>query len=305
MHSGLVVAVLTATPPVAAAQDVTIEPRLRAADTFRLEIVRIRENSQRPEQNGRSTTPVDVRVVSITAAGTTLEWTQGQTTFGNPQMAAEPLVAAAAKAVVGMRLRIILNADGEYSGLANQAEVVDALRKATNALVQGILPKLPVEQRKTFSKMLGQVMSPAALLASATREAEMYFGLNAVSLAAGEAAEGQIDQPNPLGNGVIPTVFRVTMESATADSAHLRTTTTYSPAALKQMTAALAAQSGKPLSEKELAQLPPLEVADAGRYAFDRAIGLMREVVVSRRVSAEGVRRLDGWEIRLTEAPRR
>ena len=71
--------------------------------------------------------------------------------------------------------------------------------------------------------------------------------------------DARIDQPNPLGAGVIPTVFRVTMDSATSDSADLQTTTTYDAAALRQMTAAIVAQ----------------------------------------------IRRLDGWIIRLGEAPKR
>jgi hypothetical protein len=305
IRSGLALALFTATASTASAQDVEIAPRLRAGDTFRIEIVRVRENSQQPQLNGRSTTPVDVLVDSVTTTGKTLEWTQGPTTFENPQVAANQLVAAASNAVRGIKLRITLSADGEYSGLANEAEVTTALRKRTDTIVQAILPKLPLEQRATFEKMIAQLLSPALLIASATREPQMYFGLNAVSLAVGEVVDAKIDQPNPLGAGVIPTVFRVTMESATSASADLRTTTTYDAAALRQMTGAMIAQSGDGLSEKDLAELPPIELADDGRYVFDRVSGLMREIVVNRRVSAGAVRRLDGWVIRLGEAPKR
>jgi hypothetical protein len=305
IRTGLALALFTATASAASAQDIEIAPRLRAGDTFRLEIVRVRENSQQPQLNGRSTTPVDVLVDSVTTTGMTLEWTQGPTTFENPQVAADPLLAAASNAVRGIKLRITLSADGEYTGLANEAEVTAALRKGTDTIIQAILPKLPLEQRTTFEKMIAQLLSPALLIASARREPQMYFGLNAVSLAVGEVVDAKIDQPNPIGAGVIPTVFRVTMDSATSDLADLRTTTTYDAAALRQMTAAIVAQSGKALSEKDLAELPPIELADDGRYVFDRVSGLMLEVVVNRRVSAGGVRRLDGWVIRLGEAPKR
>ena len=204
-----------------------------------------------------------------------------------------------------IKLRITLTADGEYSGLANEAEVTAALRKGTNTIMQGFLTKLPPEQRTGFEKMVGQLLSPAFLIASATREPQMYFGLNAVSLAVGEAVDVRIDQPNPLGAGVIPTVFRVTMESATSDSAVLRTRTTYDAAALMKMTAAMVAQSGTALSQKDLAQMPPMEMADDGQYVFDRVSGLMRGIVVNRRASVGTGRRLDGWVIRLAEAPKR
>ena len=67
----------------------------------------------------------------------------------------------------------------------------------------------------------------------------------------------------------------------------------------------MVAPIGNALSEKDLAELPPIELADDGRYVFDRASGLMREIVVNRRVSAGAVRRLDGGVIRLGEAPKR
>jgi hypothetical protein len=38
---------------------------------------------------------------------------------------------------------------------------------------------------------------------------------------------------------------------------------------------------------------------------FDRAVGLMREVVVNRRVGVTGMERVDGWDIRLLQAPKR
>lgn len=287
------------------AQNVTIAPGLRAGDEFRIEIVRIRENSQRPQQNGRSTTPVDVRVASVGATRLALDWTAGQTAFDNHQMADDPLLVAASNASGGLTLRILLNATGEYTGLGNQAEVAAALRKGTDVIVRGLLAKIPLEQRKPFERMVAQALSPATLIASATREAQIYFGLHGVALGVGETVETKIDQPNPLGTGAIPAMWRVRLDSASAESAVVRTTTTYDSAALEQMTRTLAEQSGKPIPPEVLAQVPPIEMADDGRYLFDRTLGLMREVVVNRRMTAGTNRRLDGWEIRLVAGPRR
>jgi hypothetical protein len=300
-----VVGLLLSLAPAVHAQSVTITPGLRAGDEFRIEIVRIRENSQRPQQNGRSTTPVDVRVASVTTTGIALDWTSGQTSFDNRQVADDPLLAAASKAIVGLKLRILLNADGEYTGLGNQAEVAAALRKATDVFVRALAAKLPVEQRAGFEKMVRQVLSPASLIASATREAQIYFGLHGVALAVGEAVDTRIQQPNPLGTGAIPAVLRVRLESATDASAAVRTTITYEASALKEMTRALVEQSGRPVPPEALAQLPPIEMADAGRYLFDRTVGLMREVMVNRRMTAGANQRLDGWEMRLVAGPKR
>jgi hypothetical protein len=300
-----VLGLLLAIAPAVLAQNVTIAPGLRAGDEFRLEIVRIRENSQRPQQNGRSTTAVDVRVASVAATGIALDWTAGQTSFDNQQMADDPLVAAASNAVRGLKMRILLNARGEYAGLGNQTEVAAALRKGTDVIVRGLLAKIPLEQRKPFERMIAQALSPATMIASATRETQIYFSLHGIALAVGETVERRIDQPNPLGSGAIPAIWRVRLDSASAESAVARTTMTYDSAALKEMTRALAEQSGKPIPPEVMAQIPPIEMADDGNYVFDRTVGLMREVGVNRRMTTGANRRLDGWEIRLVAPPKR
>jgi hypothetical protein len=151
---------------------------------------------------------------------------------------------------------------------------------------------------------VGQVLSAEVLIASATRDAGTYFGLDGVSLPPGEAVEVDIEQPNPLGGGSIPAKFKVRVESATADSASLTTTTTYDAASLVRLTESLAKQAGAPISPGQLAKLPPIEMADEGTYLFDREVGLMREVSVNRRITVGANRRLDGWQIRLLKSPR-
>ena len=81
------------------AQDISIVPTLRAGDSFQLEVIRIRENSAQPQQNGKSTTRVDVRVLSTNADGSVIEWVPGPTVFANPQMAANPLVGFASQGI--------------------------------------------------------------------------------------------------------------------------------------------------------------------------------------------------------------
>src|SRR5687767_3451329 len=75
----------------ASAQDVSILPKLRAGDAFQLDVIRIRENSAQPQQNGRTTTRVDVRVVTTNDEGSLIEWVPGATVFDNPRAALDPL----------------------------------------------------------------------------------------------------------------------------------------------------------------------------------------------------------------------
>ena len=131
VHRGRLAACLAAGLSIAAsqaaAQDVTIGPSLREGDQFRLELVRLRENSQQPQQNGRSRTLISVTVISVTADGVLLDWAPGDTTFDNPHVAQNPLLAAAVQAASGLRFRLTLNPDGELTGMA----ITGPLRKET------------------------------------------------------------------------------------------------------------------------------------------------------------------------------
>ena len=283
------------------AQDISIVPTLRAGDSFQLDVVRIRENSAQPQQNGKSTTRVDVRVLSTNADGSVIEWVPGLTVFANPQMAANPLVGFASQALRDIRFQLNLNADGELKGLANQDEVAPKLKTVVDAVVRDLAAKMPEQQRKGFLDLIGQVLSVDVLIASATRDAATYLGLNGAALAVGEEAVVDVEQPSPLGGDPLPAKFRVRMESATADVASLKTTTTYDPAALMRLTRSLAKQAGSPTPPEQFINLPPMQMSDEGTFVFDRKRGLMREVKVNRRIAVGSNRRLDAWEIRLID----
>ena len=293
---------LTAIATPGYGQDISIVPTLRAGDSFQLEVIRIRQNSAQPQQNGKSTTRVNVLVVSSSADGSVIEWVPGATVFDNPQVALNPLVGSATQALRDIRFQLNLNADGELLGMANQAEVAPRLKTVVDAVVRDLAARIPEDQRKGFLDVIGQVLSVDVLIASATRDAATYLGLNGASLAVGQAVDLDLEQPSPFGGGPIPARFRVRMESATVDTASLKTTTTYDGAALVRLTQSLAKQAGKPIPPEELAKLPPIEMADEGTFVFDRTRVLMREVKVNRRVVVGPNRRLDAWEIRLTDA---
>jgi hypothetical protein len=296
------VAGLFAAASHASAQDISIVPVLRAGDAFQLDIIRIRENSAQPQQNGKSTTRVDVRVLSTTADGSVIEWVPGATVFDNPQAARNPLVGFASQSLRDIQFQLNLNADGELLGLANQADVAPKLKSVVDAIVAELAARMPEGQRQGFPDLIGQILSVDVLIASATRDAATYLGLNGAALTVGQTVVMDVAQPSPLGGNPIPAKFRVRMDSASADVASLKTTTTYDAAALVRLTQALAKQAGAPIPPEELAKLPPMEMADDGIFVFDRKRGLMREVKVNRRVAVGHTRRLDAWEIRLVDA---
>jgi hypothetical protein len=296
---------LSVVPGLALAQDVTIAPKLAIGDEFRLALVRTRDNSAQPQQNSTSRTVISVRVTSAGADGYVLDWAPGETVVDNQQLAQNPVVMAAVEAVRGLRFRLTLNADGELTGLANQDEILPKLKSMMDTIVQQILAGIPDDERTAMVSFMNQVLSPEVLVSSATREAGIYFGLNGVSLASGEVAEIELQQPSPFGGGVIPGIFRVRMDSIRTNSVSLTTETTYDSTALLRLTESLIKQAGKPIPPSELAKVPPIDMNDDGTFVFDRTVGLMREVTMIRRVVAGTNQRLDRWEMRLVDGPKR
>ncbi len=289
---------------VLAPQDIQVRPRLVAGDTFRLEVTRVREDSSRPQANYSGRTPIDVRVVSAGAEGFVLLWRPGATVLEGSAAAPDPALSMAGRIIGNAEFRVVLTADGEYERLANQAEITQKFEAARDAAIRLAGTGLSADDRKRMDDLMRQILSPANLVAIATRDVQSYVAMHGLALAVGETLEFAIEQPSPFGGGVIPAVFRARMESATPDTATVTTTTTFDPEALLKMTAAIAEQAGAKPAAEELAKFR-LDISDDGTYVFDRKVGLMREVTINRRSSVGATTQLDRWVIRLVTAPTR
>jgi hypothetical protein len=290
---------------LAVVQDIEIRPKLVQGDKFRLEVTRVRRDSSRPQMNASGRTVVDAQVVSAGTNGFVLDWIPGETIFDNPQAMQDPTLAAAVQAGKGMRFRIALGPDGEFDRLLNEAEVRPKLQAMVGTIVSDLANQLPASQRRNFQDMMGQLLSPEALISSATQDAQIYWGLYGAALAAGESISAKLEQPSPMGGGTIPATFRVNMDSATGSTATITTTTTYDKDVLLKMTLDLAERAGASLRPEDVGKMPSMQMADDGKYEFDRAYGLMRKVTINRRITAGNQDRLDSWVITLVETPKR
>jgi hypothetical protein len=299
----LVIALATTVPGTSGVQAIDITPRLHAGDEFRLEVVHLRERSVDSQQSRTSTTPVDVRVLTATRDGFTLEWTVGSTSSADDGKS--PLVDLTSRMMRGVRLRLALTGDGKLAEVVNREQVLSDLQGSVTAVMRELVSQLPADQRPEMERIASQALSPPALLAGATREAEIYFGMNGTALHVGEPVEVEFERPNPFGGDPLPATFRVEAESATATNAVITTATIYDrDAVLELMRGRLEQQTGRAVSAEDGEILAKVQIADDGRYLLDRETGLMREVVLSRRVNA-GDSRLDRSTIRLVDAPKR
>lgn len=281
------------------AQELSIRPTLQVDDSFELECIRIREDSRRPQANGRSRTRISVRVLEANPKGFLLEWKQDATEFDNPEIIRNPIAAAASSAVKDLALQLELDAAGRFTRLRNEAEVTAKLRGVLESALASVARQISdARQRQSAETIVHRLMSPPVLLASAVRDAQTYFALNGASVNKEKPFTANLQQPSPIGGGTLPAQFRLTLDSIDAHTAKLSTVTVYDPKAVSQFSAQLAAQ-GAPGGEA-----PQLHIEDSAAYVYNRAYGIMGDVVVRRRITAgESINALDGWDIRLTRRP--
>lgn len=115
-----------------------------------------------------------------------LDWVPGETVLENASAAQDPMVAVTGQILRGLVFRLTLNANGQITGVANQAELTPKLKEMRDTLVQAIAERLLREnERKSFANLAAQLLSPEAMIAGSTREAGIYFGSNGWSLGVG------------------------------------------------------------------------------------------------------------------------
>jgi hypothetical protein len=283
---------------LASAQQIELVPKLRAGDHFELDLTRIREDSSKPVRNGKSRTPVYIKVLDIDDKSTILDWSYGPTVFENVDASNNPIVKAAAGAMRDLHLEVILSNRGEFQGLRNEAAAVVKFQQMVDTMVAAIAGLIKDEKRRqTIESGIRAMMSPRMQMDSATSDVRTYFGINGNSLAAGKPIEISLGQPTPA-------TFRLTLDKSEPAQLSLSSTTAYATEGLSILRSKLLDQFGVSLPESEKSKLPPMKMSDTGKYTFDRTFGLMTEVLVMRTVSMGGaLEKRDGWEYRLTKRP--
>lgn len=160
------------------AQDVHITPKWKQGDVLRLEYLRTREDARRPESNGTSKTPVDVTILSADAKGFTVRWMSGKTEFPAGMQVLENVLRIHDKAME-VFVDIQLSAEGEFVSVLNAKEVSARMGELVAVMTKDL------EQDEQGKALIRQVLNPDLLLASASSDAQTYFGMYGVALKPG------------------------------------------------------------------------------------------------------------------------
>ena len=288
---------------LASAQELTLRPTLQAGDSFQLEYTRIIEDSRRPQANGRIRAFIAVHVLEANPKGFLLRWTSGASSVDNPEIVRNPVAAAAASALKDHALEVQLGPDGQYLGLRNQAATAARLQAAMDKMLESLGRQFTdPAQRQSVEGLVRRLMSPQVLLGQATRDVQTYFALNGIAIAAGKPAVQAIEQPAPFGGGTLAATYTLALDSMDAHSARLSSATAYDSEELSRMASRFFAQLTA--GSQAPAAPPALEMADSAAYTYNRAYGLMSDILVRRRLTgAGGMNRLEGWDVKLMRHP--
>ena len=274
--------------PFLAADIVRIQPKFEKGQTFSLEIRKSRGGSI----SGSTTMPVQVTVLDATDQGSTLDWVPGETRF--PETT-HPLIAAAAHAIKDLHFEIALDARGEYAGLRNDRQVIPIIAMVRENVLEQFLPLVSEAQRGHLRAYMHQAMSPAALAAGATREAQLLFALSGVEVETGKPIEREGETRGPFGAGTIParTSIRVTRVDAGKHEAVIAHRQDFDVEALPDVFTGLGA--GPSADGKGM---PKLEMFDEAEYVVDTRRNSVKSVRHVRTTQAgAGSKRLETTEI--------
>lgn len=274
--------------PLLAAEVVRIQPKFVKGETFSLEIRKARGGNIA----GSTTMPVQVTVLDASETGATLDWVPGETRF---PATTHPLIAAAAHAIKDLHFEIGLDARGEYAGLGNDRQVIPMLAMVRENVLEQYLPLVPETQRGQLRAYMHQAMSPAALAAGATREAQLLFALNGLEIEPGKPVEKEGETRGPFGAGTIParTSISVVRLDPGKREAVIAQRQDFDVEALPDVFTGLGAGAG-PAGKG----YPKLEMFDQTEYVIDTASNSVKSVRHLRTTQAgEGAKRLETTEI--------
>ena len=289
------IAVVLLTASFGFAQSLAVKTHLTVGDAFTVEISHARSDPSRPQNDAKAKNSNQVRVLETGANGSLLEWIEGATQYDDPAQAGNPIVAGASKALDNLKLLVKLGPDGEYLGLQNEADITKQLQSVVESVMKQIVASVPEEQKAGMETVIRQAMQPAALLASATRDIQLYFNLHAATLDSGKPEEASVQLPNPITGTPIPAKVKISWEGGN----NLSVQNTFDGAAVQSAMAQLISQAAPGTA------VPTVTVDDGGKYVYEPVTGLMQSVVYTRRVKAGPQNRTDEWTLKLTTPPKR
>lgn len=287
---------------VAVAQPITIGPKFRAGQVLRLELKKTREDNRAGRPTGTSTTPITLRVLKADVNGFVVDWIPAETRFEDPAQASHPIFQFASKILKDLHLEAVLNSSGAFQRLRNQTAVETKMQLAVDSMMAKLAESIPEPRRQQTLEAMSRMVTPKVLIAAATREVQLYFALYGIEIEKGKPFDGNVDVPNPLGEGSLSSQIRINVKEIdpSAEEVQLTLEQRYDPDALLSLLPAALGTVGPRLASA--ARSRSGNVLDRGEFTFNTRSGCMQRIQHERTATMGQVRRLDRTEISLLKS---
>ena len=258
-----------------AAQQISTVPSYLPGRQYELRLMMSTEDVRDTPPRKTYETPVTLRVIRTSTAGTDLDWIAGKSVGASAAERADPILEMAERIFENLHLRVHLDAAGRYQGLGNEVELKEKIQEFIVLLIPQTTAKIadPAERRRVADAM-AKVLTPQAMLSAARKEIDLYFGLSGLPLEAGKPLRIKSSVMNPFGErGTLEGEMEITpME---ADSARGEAIIEFR-------------QEFDPQAASGTAPPAKLTLTDSGEYLLDMSSGRVQRVRHVRTIWENG-----------------
>ncbi len=248
------------------------------------------EEIRDPDKSRAFTTPVSLRVVRKSTAGTTLDWYAEKSTYEDPRVASNPLVSMAEQIFEHLHFLVLLDPEGRYLGISNKQELENKIKEFVLLLIpQATSQFADPERRSQAGQVMRKVLTPPALLSAAMKEIDLFFGLSGLDLEKGQSRQIESSLLNPFGGAGSLTghmqITPVDVDPSTG-AATVEFRQEFGPASLAGLTEQMSSAAGN--ASPAPVAVPAMNLIDTGEYVLDLATGRVRTVRHVRRIQVDG-----------------
>jgi len=270
------------------AQAIPTVPDYLPGQQYELRLVMSTEDARDTPPRKTYQTPITLRVVRKSTAGTELEWMAGKTVPLGAEAQPNPILEMVEKIFEDLHLRVQLDATGRYQGIRNEAELRAKIQEFVLLLVPQATAKIPdPAERRRAADAMGKMLTPQALLSAARKEIDLYFGLAGLPLEAGKPLRIKSSALNPFGErGTLEGEMEITPVEVDSirDAAVIEFRQEFIPGTAGSILPGSNVAAGSDLA----AAGANLTLTDSGEYVLELSSGRVKQVRHVRTILQDG-----------------
>ena len=183
-----------------AAQVLNTAPAYLPGQQLELTLVMSVEDARDNPPKKTVETPVTLRVVRKSTAGTNLDWVAGRSVGTGAAERADPVLHMVETIFEDLRLTVHLDAEGRYQGIRNEQELRAKIQEFLLLLIPQSMAKIrDAAERSRAEAAMSRILTPEALLSAARKEIDLFFGLSGLPLEVGQPLRIMSSALNPFG----------------------------------------------------------------------------------------------------------